>query len=406
MTRKLAVGIVCLLAMTACGKKNDKTDQGRHVEARQVGQSSSGTVAARPAPARRSRPGPAKPQTTDPRPRPADGATDSRPAGGSQARQAPAGKDAQTQQVWKEQAKAQGGKGRIYHLALNMKKGFLYHAKMVSNQTITQTIFGKQQVVEQVIGFGYDLKLLGRDKQGVMHVLNQYTWVRFKQKLMGRSVDYDSSRGGPVPQNPMARVYAALNGASFTFYVTPDGHITKVDGMAALMKRVVDALPDGPNKPRLAEQIKKKFSDKMFRESLENIMAVYPEGGVRVGGTWSRLKRISLGMALETFTKYRLVRVAKGLAHLAIEGKVRTPPGASMDTFNPKVAMHYDIHGTQTGDNDIAIADGMVRSWTLTQKMSGRVTISRPGGSSQDSRSWPIAIASVVSGTVTVGRAR
>ena len=410
MTKKLALGAVCLLALAACSKKSAQKEEsagaasaapaprktGAGSQARPAG-SSQGSVRARQTANARAR------QTANARPtQPSAAQFDPPPSLPSSARAArPA-----VQKAWKENAKAQGGKGKVYHLALKMKRGKVYHVKMATHQTITQTIFGRQQVVEQIIGFGYDLKLLSREKNGVMKVRNQYTWVRFKQKLMGRTVDYDSARGGPVPQNPMARVYAALNGASFTFHVTPTGHITKVDGMGALMKRVVDALPDSPNKAKLAEQIKKKFSDKMFRESLENIMAIYPDGGVRVGGFWTRVKQITLGMSLSTFTKYTLVKVAGGLAHLQIQGKVRTPQGAAMDTFNPQVAMHYDIHGTQSGSNTVALDDGMVRSWSLKQDLSGKVTISRPGGTANESRSWPIVIASAIDGKVTVERAR
>lgn len=401
MTKKIAVGAVCLLALAACSKKSAKKAEAAGATSAPAPRKAGAGSLARPAASDRrdSRAGqPANPQARQPAAARFDPPS-SRPASAGAARPA-------ARAVWKENAKAQGGKGKVYHLALNMKKGKVYHVKMATHQTITQTIFGRQQVVEQIIGFGYDLKLLSRDKNGVMKVLNQYTWVRFKQKLMGRSVDYDSSRGGPVPQNPMARVYAALNGASFTFRVTPEGHITKVEGMGALMKRVVDALPNSPNKAKLAGQIKKKFSDKMFRESLENIMAIYPDGGVRVGGHWTRVKEITLGMSLSAFTKYTLVKVAGGLAHLQIQGKVRTPPGAAMDTFNPQVAMHYDIHGTQSGNNTLALEDGMMRSWSLKQNLSGKVTISKPGGTASESRSWPIVIASVIDGRVTVERAR
>ena len=133
-------------------------------------------------------------------------------------------------------------------------------------------------------------------------------------------------------------------------------------------------------------------------------MAVYPDGPVRVGGHWSRVKEISLGMSLTTFTEYKLEKVTGKLAHLALTGKVRTPPGSSMDTFNPSVAMHYDIHGTQSGANVLDVSDGMARSWNLKQSLSGKVTISKPGAKGQGVRSWPIVISSVIEGKVTTSR--
>ena len=75
-----------------------------------------------------------------------------------------------------------------------------------------------------------------------------------------------------------------------------------------------------------------------------------------------------------------------------------------MDTFNPSVAMHYDIHGTQSGANVLDVSDGMARSWNLKQSLSGKVTISKPGAKGQGVRSWPIVISSVIEGKVTTSR--
>ncbi len=346
-----------------------------------------------------------RPQTADrhtespPRTKPRPGnqpTTSSRPARpATPVARRPAGEARPPRAIrWKGDPRPKGGRGKAYVLRLRLRPNHTYRYRLVKKQAIQQNIAGRQTTMKQETGMGYDMKVIGTAKDGTSKVQVTYTWVRYKQSGPSGEVDYDSARQGPIPPHPMARVYAAMLGASFQMEVTPLGKITKMSGMEALLQRIVRALPDklrGPASKRLA----RVFEPEAMRRNMEILFDIYPKGPVRVGGTWTRRMQINLGLPAEALNTYTLVSVKGGRAELRITGKFRTAPDAPAALSGPRANITTRLSGTQTGTMELDLRDGFVRHADITQAVSGTVTVA-PAQGNQPGLTWPIEISSSV----------
>ncbi|MCD6500334.1 MAG: hypothetical protein J7M25_18715 [Deltaproteobacteria bacterium] len=285
-----------------------------------------------------------------------------------------------------------GGSGKAYTLALHIKAGQVFDLTFTSKQKIHQTVMGKKQDMDQVMGMTYSMSVKNMQSNGTADMVIAYTAIQFHQKSVAMTIDYDSTKG-QVPNNPMAKVFAALKGQTFKMTITKQGHVTKIKGMSAIVDRMLAALqlPEGPAKKAVEKRIRKQFSDEAVRSSMENMLDFYPEGPVKVGGSWTKTKLYNLGMALALINRYTLDKVHHGVAFLTVTSTVTSVPGSSMP-FGAKGSLTYKLSGIQTGTMELPLATGLATKAVLKQNMSGTVTMKQTPTS--PGISWPISLSS------------
>jgi len=365
-TTLAVVAIAAVMSVAACGKKSsdsknesDKTSAAKstkHKAATQTAARQDHALAAQQNPAR-----PAARAVATPRPKPGE-------------------------------AIPKGGSGRAYALALHLKAGQTFVLTFTSKQKIHQTVMGKKQDMDQVMGMTYSLTVKNMKPGGTADMVISYSAIQFHQKSAAMTIDYDSAKG-QVPNNPMAKVFASLKGQSFRMTITKKGHVTQVKGMTAIVNRMLTSLqlPEGPTKKAIEKRIRKQFSDEAVKSSMENMLDFYPDGPVKIGGTWTRTKLYSLGMSLAMINTYTLIKIHHRVASLTVTSKVTSVPGSSMP-FGAKGTIVYKLSGTQTGTMELPLSTGMATKAALKQNMSGSVTMKQTPTS--PGISWPISMAS------------
>lgn len=282
-------------------------------------------------------------------------------------------------------------------LRLGLEQGKAYAMATVVEQKIDQDIQGRKVATSQRIGTDYTFEVQEVKRDGAMRAKVTYQRVRMEQDGPMGKVDYDSANP-PEKVHALAQGAASLVGQSVTMELMPDGRITRLEGMDALFKRMLDGMefPPGVPKATMEEQLKRQFGDKAMRSSMEQLTAIYPEKPVAVGESWTRKARASVGFPMQVETTYTLKARKDGTALVGLKSKVAGDPKADPMKMGP-LSMAFDVSGSQEGEMELDEATGWTKRAKITQDLSGKVKVEGMPGQTE-AMSWPITI----QGTVAV----
>lgn len=281
-------------------------------------------------------------------------------------------------------------------LRLQLKKGQSYQQEMVTDQKISQTIQGRLLDMRQTIGMGftYDVKDVRADGTAVVKVA--YHSALLKQKGPMGTIQYDS-KNPPETVPAMAQGFAALVGQGFTMELTPEGTVTKVEGVDEMLAHIMKSIkaPDESIRATMEKKMKEQFGDEALKEIMEKMMAIYPDKPVGVGDSWRRKIVISKGFAMTIDNTWTLKSRRDGIAVVEVNSTVK--PNANAKPLDMgTLRLQYDIGGKQQGEMKIDEATGWVIQAKMTQNLSGKVRAQGLGGVSDD-MTWPISIESDIS---------
>lgn len=280
-------------------------------------------------------------------------------------------------------------------LALRLKEGQTYKTQFVSDQTIKQTIQGQQLDMKQTMGFTYTFAVQKVDAQGTADCRVAYESVVFKQGGPTGETEYDSANP-PETVPDQAKPFAALVGQGFTMRVGATGKVTDVTGANAIMDKVLQAVevPDGAMRDTIREQLKGQFGDDAVRAQMEQVLAIYPDGPVGVGDSWTRTIAIAAGYPLLMENTYTYRGSKEGMAQVDVSSKLSRNPDGKPLKLGP-MTIDFDVTGTQKGQMSIIEATGWVDQCSLEQKFGGTVKMEGAPGATA-AMSWPIEAESTV----------
>lgn len=122
----------------------------------------------------------------------------------------------------------------------------------------------------------------------------------------GRSV-FDSAATGSIAADDrlsqsITGAYSAMIGQAITLVIAPSGTVQKVEGMSAILERMLKAQP-GTMPADALERLKNSFSDDAARYMFERGFASFPERPLKPGDTWDDQLTVNLPMfgAMSTF---------------------------------------------------------------------------------------------------------
>ena len=291
-------------------------------------------------------------------------------------------------------AEANAG-GEKVRLRLRLEKGKSYGIKMTVQQKIAQTIQGNKVDVDQTMGMEYTFDVLEVKDDGTMTVKVTYHAVQMKMDGPMGKVDYDSAN--PPDEVPkLAQGLAALVGQSFTLDFTPEGRVTRVEGLDAVLARMIEKLelPAGAMKKMMEDQLKKQFGDKAMRETMEQLMAMYPEGPVGIGDSWTKKVKLTKAFPLEMENTYVLKERKGGVAILDTRSTLKSDPKAEPMKMGP-LSLSYDLTGKQEGQVEMDEATGWTLGAKMTQEFSGKMKMEGAPGMTEP-LSWPITAKSTI----------
>ncbi len=279
-----------------------------------------------------------------------------------------------------------GGGSKKLDLKLRLEPGKSYGAKMIADQTITQTLMGQTQTITQSIGMGYTYQVQSVDPDGSMWVKITYDWVSYKQDSPMGKVSYDSAN--PPATVPQAAIgYAALVGRGFSAKITPTGEMTDVRGADQMVAEILGAmnLPAGSARDQVEALLRTQLSDEALKDSFEKAALFYPDKPVAVGDSWSGQIALASGMPMILDTTWTLKARKNGVATVETRSDARPNPGAKPLEL-AGMSISYELSGVQSGSMDLDEKTGWLLGGTLKQDVSGKV--------SAMGTSWPITIVS------------
>jgi hypothetical protein len=280
-------------------------------------------------------------------------------------------------------------------LRLRLQKGESYNLRMTVNQKISQNIQGQQQDMTQTIGTGYLFNVADVNENEMASVKVTYRSILFRQDGPMGTIEYDSSNP-PAAVPPMAMGFAALVGQSFSMIISPEGHVKSIQGVDAMLTRMMKQfdLPDDSMRDSVEKNLREQFGDEALKESMENLMAIYPDKPVGTGDSWTKKVIISKGFPFILDNTWTLKTRKDGVSIIEVSSKISANPKAAPIVMGT-MKLSYDISGKQKGTMELQEATGWIRRAESTQEFSGRVKM-EDASQMPEGMSWPISVKSVI----------
>jgi len=113
--------------------------------------------------------------------------------------------------------------------------------------------------------------------------------VRMEMATPMGKMGFDSTNPTELqdPTGVMKDIFSAMIGEPFTVVAAPTGRIEKVEGMSAVMEKVLKKMPQNPGSAPIMDALKNSLSDESMRGLLGQGFAQFPAKPVRIGETWT-----------------------------------------------------------------------------------------------------------------------
>jgi hypothetical protein len=291
--------------------------------------------------------------------------------------------------LWPNVARAADDK---VELKFRFKKGDTYRLKVKIEQDIVQTFQSEQQETKQTIGIGETLNVKDVDAEGTMTVEVVFGPMSMKSKGPMGELEYDSENP-PDEIALQARAFAAMVGQGFTMKLTPEGHVTAIEGVDEMFQKIFDAveLPKGPMKEAMIKDLKRQFGNDALSETMEKMMAMFPDKPVAVGDSWTRTMTVATGLPSIIEDTWTLVDRKDGVATIEVESTLKPNENAAPMKMGP-FSMKFNLTGTQTGTLKLDEATGWFVGATITQDMSGTMVMTGGIPSTDQETTVPMTI--------------
>ncbi len=285
--------------------------------------------------------------------------------------------------------------GEKVQLKFSLKKGESYKLKMSTDQKISQDIMGMKQDMTQAFTMVFRHDVEAVDDKGEATIKVTYESVSYKSESPMGKVEYDSTKP-PAEVPAMAKGYAALVGQGFTMKMTPNGTLTDIKGIAAMLENMLKKmeLPEGPEKALIEKNLKKQFTDEAMKEQMQSSLAIFPDKPVGVGDSWEK-KFSGMGMfPCIVENTWTLKSRKDGVATIDVISKVKPDPdGKPVDMGVVKLT--YKLSGEMSGSTKVKESTGWAVSSKIKQKISGTVKMESPA-MGEEGMSFPISIDSTI----------
>ncbi len=263
-------------------------------------------------------------------------------------------------------------------LRLNLSNGQVYNFRTETNQTITQTVQGMQQVTQQNQLVEFKMEVLDRDAVG--NFVTNIVYTRFAAKIVaaGQELSFDSDID-KTSQMPQFGAFAAMIGKSMKATYSPLGDVVSVEGVEQLFEEILNSVSGGNEMVKL--QMKAMMGDNFSADAMKQMVKAglfnYPEKAVAINDTWSSSESVKNMVTLNVMTSYTLKEANASEATIAHTATLTTPPGSKMTVMGTE--MDVAMFGTLEGTSQVDLSNGMSKSSLAKQNINGSITASLGG---------------------------
>ena len=270
-----------------------------------------------------------------------------------------------------QQPPSSGGK---VLLGFNLKKGQVYKTYATTDQTITQTVNGREQEIKQSMGQHMACNVLDVDAEGAVTMKTTFERFTFKMQTPQGTIEYDSA-DPPANVPPAATGFHALVGQGFTMKMTRSGKVKEIQGVNEMFDHMMKKIQlPAAQKEAMGKMLKEQFGERAMNELWEKSMTLFPDRPVGVGDSWSSKVSVTRGMPMVLENVWRLKEIKKDSAVIEMETSIDPNPSAEPMVMGPQ-KITYALSGKQSGTIEVDLETGWAKSGRLHQEISGDLTI-------------------------------
>ncbi|MBV9468984.1 MAG: hypothetical protein JO316_16840 [Abitibacteriaceae bacterium] len=273
-------------------------------------------------------------------------------------------------------------------LRLHLQSGQNYLMRQTTNSKVTQILPQMGTTPPQrmdlttinSIAMLYAVQQVDANGTAAVKVSYRSIQVKFSGKMGQQPMPYttyDSDHPGKSA-SPIATIYKALIGQSVSMKISSDGHISDIQGLTNIKKRLLSSMNSLSGGKEASAAVSKMMGafldDRTFKASMEKMTATYPEHEVGIGDSWPF--QLTLPEQLPLVVKgIRTLKERKdGIAYIEEKGNIQLNANKPLMTVN-HLDLIYHLGGTQTGMTQLDEATGFVGKATMEQRFSGTITM-------------------------------
>lgn len=275
-------------------------------------------------------------------------------------------------------------------LEFNLEEGKIYHQKIESSTSTTQTVQGIDQVAKQEITSELAIKVKDRGTGENTYTLNyENLAVVFEQGPSKQSFTSDTSSLESV--DPMSRIFSAMTDEDFDAVINYKGEVQRFSGLQEVINNATAGL--GAEGQNLTAQLSESFGDAGMKQSIESLTAIIPAEPVKPGSTWNKKQTAGMSTPMILDNTYTLKDISDGVATIEVNGKASVAPDNAHIEVQGMAATIY-LDGTHTGTIRMDVNTGWVESATLTDDVAGSITLD-PNAEMPEGMTVPLQIKTV-----------
>jgi len=293
--------------------------------------------------------------------------------------------------------------GDSLDLRLTFAPGQKWYVEMTNDSTILRTMQGQEVKTSQtnIEGKIIEVETVNSDGTAWVHVTHERVAVDGESYDMvnGKKVQmkFDSAAAQDKPAQNEVKALTAILGLNFKALLTDKGRVQEIQGLDQLYEGMMDHLdlPPGFPKEEYLPQLKQMYGDSFFIQSIEDVLAHYPEAPVKVGDTWSFDKEVMQDILVVEKYNYTLQSRKDDVAVIESASEISTTPQTMMGYMTQK--MKTEITGAQQSTIEIDETTGWIKTISTREDINRKMT--RVGDTSDDPKN---AILTDVETTITV----
>jgi hypothetical protein len=270
-------------------------------------------------------------------------------------------------------------------LIFKLAKGKTYvHTSEISSK-IKQTAMGQVQEQEATITATTYFEFAEEGTGADMYTM-WYDNIGMDISLMGQKQRYTSDTTNLEMVDPMSSLFAGLTKSKFQARITRKGLVEEVMGLEEHIAELTGRDSGSPN--QMSEVISSSFGDDGLARNVEISTNIFPESTVKPGDTWTLDQPSNSGLPVKLKNKYTLVSLNDTHAEIELTGLFTVDP-ANERMEQMGMEMLYFLEGDRKGNLTVEIATGWVTAATITDNITGSVTIS-PNDQLPDGMTMPL----------------
>jgi len=277
-------------------------------------------------------------------------------------------------------------------LSFNVKKGDKYKITTITNQKITMKVMEQDMKMDQQMTMEYLYDITDVDKEGIATVRVKYDYIVMKSSVAGINIEIDT-RKESSKSNIESKPYFALIGQGFAFKVDKHGVIKSIEGVDAMLDKVMEGLNtlEPAQKEAFVTMIKQNFGEEALKQALSQLTDIYPKKEVNVGETWKTEQKLTYGIPMVISTDWTLKEIQDGFASVDVKSHINAnADGKPIDMMGLKVI--YKITGDQTGNLKLNKENGLIQKGEYTQKLAGTTEMTMPAIDGQNQQNLTVPV--------------